>query len=59
MCDIESAIALATESPRAALGETGLSVGKPANLLRWHWDETTQQLTWQRLPNRGQLTVNH
>ncbi|AFZ45630.1 N-acetylglucosamine 6-phosphate deacetylase [Halothece sp. PCC 7418] len=49
ICDIASAIALATESPREALGKDGLSVGQPANLLRWHWDETTQSLSWERL----------
>ncbi|MFP4254101.1 MAG: N-acetylglucosamine-6-phosphate deacetylase [Halothece sp.] len=52
VCDIGGAIALATESPREALGEEGLSVGQPvANLLRWHWDDSTQTLTWKRLLN--------
>ena len=50
VCDIGSAIALATESPREALGENGLSVGQKANLLRWHWDDFTERLTWERLP---------
>ncbi|NBD32309.1 MAG: N-acetylglucosamine-6-phosphate deacetylase [Cyanobacteria bacterium] len=59
MCEIGSAIALATESPREALGESGLTVGQPANLLRWHWDEATQSLSWHRLGNNGQLTINN
>jgi len=59
ICDIGSAIALATESPREAVGEDGLSVGKPANLLRWHWDETSQSLRWHRLTNNGQFTINN
>jgi len=50
ICDIGSAIALATESPREALGESGLSVGQPANFLRWHWDDASQTLSWQRFP---------
>ncbi|WP_041238237.1 N-acetylglucosamine-6-phosphate deacetylase [Gloeothece citriformis] len=49
ICEIESAIALGTESPRKAIGLEGFSVGQKANLLRWHWQENTQQLTWQRL----------
>lgn len=46
---IESAIALATESPRLAIGLPGISVGHPAYLLRWHWDEASARLTWKRL----------
>jgi N-acetylglucosamine-6-phosphate deacetylase len=49
ICSIKKAIAMATESPRQAIGLSGLAVGQPANLLRWHWDETQQNLTWQRL----------
>ena len=52
ICDIEKAIALATEAPRAAIGLPGIVPGQPANLLRWHWDESQSKLTWQRLsPN--------
>ncbi len=55
-CDVESAsgfgigeaIALATEAPRKAIGLPGISGGQPAQLLRWHWNEATGQLTWQR-----------
>lgn len=47
ICDIPEAIALATETPRQAMGLPGISVGQPATLLRWHCNETT--LTWQRI----------
>jgi N-acetylglucosamine-6-phosphate deacetylase len=48
-CDVEEAIALATDAPRQAIGLPGISPNQPANLLRWHWDEATKELTWQRL----------
>ncbi len=48
-CDLENAIAMATESPRKAIGLSGIGVGQPANLLRWHWDEARRNLTWERL----------
>lgn len=51
VCSVETAIALATEAPRKAIGLPGLSPGQPAHhLLRWHQD-ATGELTWQRLPN--------
>jgi len=53
LCEIESAIALATESPRNAIGLPGIAVGQPANLLRWHWHEETSKLNWQRLQFNG------
>ena len=50
-CEVGSAIALATESPRQAIG-AGLEFGKPAaRLLRWHLDESTKELTWRRFIN--------
>lgn len=49
ICPIGSAIALGTESPRKALNLGGIGPGQPAHLLRWHWEETTNQLTWERL----------
>lgn len=49
ICDVETALALATDAPRKAIGLAGISPGQSANLLRWHWDDTTKQLTWQRL----------
>ncbi|MEQ8994908.1 MAG: N-acetylglucosamine-6-phosphate deacetylase [Coleofasciculus sp. B1-GNL1-01] len=53
LCEIESAIALATESPRQAIGLPGIGVGQPANLLRWHWHEDTSKLSWQRFTVNG------
>ncbi|XHR86024.1 MAG: N-acetylglucosamine-6-phosphate deacetylase [Gloeotrichia echinulata GP01] len=49
ICEVETAIALATDAPRQAIGLSAISPKQPANLLRWHWDEPTRQLTWQRL----------
>jgi len=49
ICDVEKAIALATNAPRQAIHLPVISPGQTANLLRWHWDETTKELTWQRL----------
>ncbi|MEG3901887.1 N-acetylglucosamine-6-phosphate deacetylase [Microcoleus sp. B4-C5] len=49
ICDAESAIALATESPRRAIGISGI-IGKYATqLLRWNLNATTKELTWHRL----------
>lgn len=48
-CNIEKAIAMATESSRKAIDLPGIGVGQSANLLRWHWDEKQQQLSWKRL----------
>ncbi|MCV3214973.1 N-acetylglucosamine-6-phosphate deacetylase [Plectonema radiosum NIES-515] len=48
-CDVETAIILATEAPRQAIKLPGISPNQRANLLRWHWDEATKELTWQRL----------
>lgn len=53
VCGIESAIALATESPRHAIGLPGIGVGQPANLLRWHWHEDRSKLSWQRFQFNG------
>jgi N-acetylglucosamine-6-phosphate deacetylase len=49
ICGVESAIALATQSPRQAIGLPGIAAGQPAQLLRWHLDEATFRLTRQRL----------
>jgi N-acetylglucosamine-6-phosphate deacetylase len=48
ICPVGIAIALGTEAPRKAMGLPGLSVGQPAHLLRWHWQEETGELNWQR-----------
>lgn len=48
ICGVEEAIALATVSPRLAIGITELYLGQPTYLLRWHLEEATRELTWQR-----------
>ena len=48
-CSLHRAIAMATESPRKAIGLSGISVGQQANLLRWHWDEAKQKLLRSRI----------
>ncbi|MGK7873452.1 MAG: N-acetylglucosamine-6-phosphate deacetylase [Xenococcaceae cyanobacterium] len=48
-CGVGEAIALATESPRIAIGLPGIAVGQPARLLRWYWDEDKSKLSWQSL----------
>ena len=48
-CDVEAAIAMATESPRKAIGLPGITVGQQANLLRWHWNEAEQKLSRSRI----------
>lgn len=49
MCGVEQAIALATEAPRNAIAFPGIAHNQPANLLRWHLDEATSELTWKRI----------
>ena len=49
VCDLESAITLATNAPRKAINLPGIISSPAANLLRWYRDENTKQLTWQRL----------
>ncbi len=50
ICDVEVAIALATDAPRKVMGLPGIGAGAcAANLLRWHFDEASKELTWQRL----------
>jgi N-acetylglucosamine-6-phosphate deacetylase len=48
ICDVETAILLATDAPRQAIGLPGIAKSQPANLLRWYWDEVAKELTWQR-----------
>ncbi len=54
-CNVEQAIAMATESPRKAIDLPGLQIGQLSHLLRWHWDEKEQKLTWSRLYSRTKL----
>ncbi|MBE9168429.1 N-acetylglucosamine-6-phosphate deacetylase [Pleurocapsales cyanobacterium LEGE 06147] len=49
ICGREEAIAMATESPRKAIGIPSIGVGRSAQFLRWYWDEKKADLTWQRL----------
>ncbi len=49
ICEVESAIALATDSPRSAIGLSGITGKSAAQLLRWHLDERTKELNWHRL----------
>ena len=49
ICELELAIALATVAPRRAIGLPGIVQDQPADLLRWHLDQATQELSWQRI----------
>lgn len=50
ICEVGSAIALATVAPRQAISLSGLDIGTPATqLLRWNLNESTKELTWQRI----------
>ena len=49
LCPWEDAIALATINPRRAIPLPTHMVGQKANLLRWHYQFETKQLTFQRL----------
>ncbi|MEG4214199.1 N-acetylglucosamine-6-phosphate deacetylase [Microcoleus sp. Pol14C6] len=49
ICDAESAIALATESPRRAIGISGIMGKSATQLLRWNLNAATKELTWHRL----------
>ncbi len=54
ICSVETAIALATETPRKALGLKGIGPGQPARqLLRWHLTKNPKILTWKRLWPEG------
>jgi len=49
-CNVDTAIALATTTPRQAIDLPKLQLGTPLHqLLRWHWKEDTKELTWTRL----------
>lgn len=53
ICDVGSAIALATTAPRKAIHLPEFIGNSVTQLLRWHWHETTKELTWQRLVASG------
>ncbi|MBD2075749.1 N-acetylglucosamine-6-phosphate deacetylase [Phormidium sp. FACHB-592] len=48
ICDVETAIALATIAPRRAIGLPTNLIGQTANLLQWHQSDCGE-LSWQRL----------
>jgi N-acetylglucosamine-6-phosphate deacetylase len=49
ICPVEDAIALATDSPRHAIGLPSNIIGlRIHQLLRWHFEETSRELTWYR-----------
>lgn len=48
-CSPETAIALATTSPRLAIGLTSFTIGKIAHFLQWSWNPQKNQLRWKRL----------
>lgn len=50
ICEVESAIALATSSPRQAINiSSGIENALASQLIRWHFDWATKDLTWARL----------
>ncbi len=50
VCSIGRAISLATDAPRQAIGLPGIGPGWPASaLLRWQYEGSTGELSWQRL----------
>jgi N-acetylglucosamine-6-phosphate deacetylase len=55
VCSVEMAIALATETPRKALGLQGIGPGQSAqHLLRWSFD-SENNLSWQRLQSDREM----
>lgn len=56
VCGVETAISLATEAPRKAIGLAGISVGESAQLLRWNWEEDRNELSWQRVVKNTPLS---
>ncbi len=51
ICQPETAISMATKSPRQAIALTDIMIGKKANLLRWSWNKEQSNLSWQRIIN--------
>ncbi|WP_009631692.1 N-acetylglucosamine-6-phosphate deacetylase [Synechocystis sp. PCC 7509] len=50
ICEVGSAIALATSSPRIAINiASGIENTVANQLIRWHFDESTKNLSWARL----------
>jgi len=49
ICTKKMAIALATESPREAIGLKTMTIGQKAHFLQWSWIDHQNQLVWKRL----------
>ena len=50
ICDVETAIELVTEAPRKAINLPGLNDNANAReLIRWHFDQDSKELSWLRL----------
>lgn len=51
ICSPEQAILMATVAPRRAIGLPEMVINHTSanNLLRWHYDADTQEISWQRL----------
>ncbi len=49
LCDVGTAIALATTAPRHAIRLSDAYIGQPGHLLQWHCSDNTHELSWQRL----------
>lgn len=51
LCDVDTAIALATTAPRQAIDLPTIQLGTPFHhLLRWQIKPDGKELTWERLP---------
>ncbi len=50
ICEVDRAIAMATESPRKAIGLARIcAIESAALFLRWHWNEKISKLSYKRL----------
>ncbi|ELS02464.1 N-acetylglucosamine-6-phosphate deacetylase [Xenococcus sp. PCC 7305] len=49
ICKPETAIAMATNSPRKAIAMSETILGKKAHLLRWSWNKKKSNLSWSRI----------
>lgn len=51
ICHLETAITLATDAPRKAVNLPVFGLHQPANLLQWHINKSTKELSWHRISN--------
>ncbi|MEO1006778.1 MAG: N-acetylglucosamine-6-phosphate deacetylase, partial [Cyanobacteria bacterium J06638_38] len=49
ICEPETAIAMAINSPRKAIAMSETILGKKAHLLRWTWNKEQSNLSWSRI----------